>query len=77
MHMKDLTDFKTRKPSRGGRRHHAGAANLRSFIANHYQGFVDLEYEVHPDDPMPGVQQFFRLHARNAGGHAGLMLTRG
>jgi len=20
-----------------------------------YQGFVDLEYEIHPDDPMPGV----------------------
>jgi hypothetical protein len=19
------------------------------------QGFVDLEYEIHPDDPMPGV----------------------
>jgi hypothetical protein len=20
-----------------------------------YKGFVDLEYEVHPDDPMPGA----------------------
>jgi sugar phosphate isomerase/epimerase len=20
-----------------------------------YKGFVDLEYEIHPDDPMPGV----------------------
>jgi sugar phosphate isomerase/epimerase len=24
-----------------------------------YKGFVDLEYEVHPDDPMPGVISSF------------------
>jgi sugar phosphate isomerase/epimerase len=26
-----------------------------ALIAVRYKGFVDLEYEVHPDDPMPGV----------------------
>jgi hypothetical protein len=24
-----------------------------------YKGFVDLEYEIHPDDPMPGVISSF------------------
>jgi sugar phosphate isomerase/epimerase len=27
--------------------------------AVNYDGFVDLEYEVHPDDPMPGVTSSF------------------
>lgn len=26
-----------------------------ALIANKYKGFVDLEYEIHGDDPMPGV----------------------
>jgi sugar phosphate isomerase/epimerase len=26
-----------------------------ALIATRYKGFVDLEYEIHPDDPMPGV----------------------
>jgi len=25
------------------------------FVATKYTGFVDLEYEIYPDDPMPGV----------------------
>jgi sugar phosphate isomerase/epimerase len=28
---------------------------FEALIAMKYQGFVDLEYEIHPDDPMPGV----------------------
>jgi sugar phosphate isomerase/epimerase len=24
-----------------------------------YEGFVDLEYEIHADDPMPGVIESF------------------
>ncbi len=28
---------------------------FEALAAMKYQGFVDLEYEVHPDDPMPGV----------------------
>jgi sugar phosphate isomerase/epimerase len=30
-----------------------------ALIETHYQGFVDLEYEVHGDDPMPGVTTSF------------------
>jgi sugar phosphate isomerase/epimerase len=28
---------------------------FEALIAIRYKGFVDLEYEIHPDDPMPGV----------------------
>lgn len=56
VHMKDLTDFRSKEsqvavgeglmPVRG---------IFESLIAIKYAGFVDLEYEVHADDPMPGV----------------------
>jgi sugar phosphate isomerase/epimerase len=56
VHMKDLTDFRNKEsqvavgeglmPVRG---------IFESLIAVKYAGFVDLEYEVHADDPMPGV----------------------
>jgi sugar phosphate isomerase/epimerase len=32
---------------------------FEALIAIRYQGFVDLEYEVYPDDPMPGVIDSF------------------
>ncbi len=32
---------------------------FEALIATKYKGFVDLEYEVHPDDPMPGVISSF------------------
>jgi sugar phosphate isomerase/epimerase len=60
IHMKDLADFKNKdsQVSMGG-----GIVPVRkifeALIAIHYQGFVDLEYEVHPDDPMPGVSNSF------------------
>jgi sugar phosphate isomerase/epimerase len=60
MHMKDLTDFHSKEsqvavgdgkmPVRG---------IFEALIATGYQGFVDLEYEVHADDPMPGVTSSF------------------
>ena len=28
---------------------------FEALIATKYKGFVDLECEIHPDDPMPGV----------------------
>ena len=30
-----------------------------ALAATKYKGFVDLEYEIHGDDPMPGVQESF------------------
>jgi sugar phosphate isomerase/epimerase len=32
---------------------------FEALIAAKYQGFVDLEYEIYPDDPMPGVISSF------------------
>jgi sugar phosphate isomerase/epimerase len=56
IHMKDLTDFTSKEsqvavgdgimPVKG---------IFEALIATGYKGFVDLEYEVHGDDPMPGV----------------------
>jgi sugar phosphate isomerase/epimerase len=56
MHTKDLTDF-TAKESQVAVGD--GLMPMRrifeTLIAMKYKGFVDLEYEVHADDPMPGV----------------------
>jgi sugar phosphate isomerase/epimerase len=60
MHMKDLTSF-TSKESQvavgDGLMPVPGIFEALSKI--HYPGFVDLEYEVHADDPMPGVTSSF------------------
>jgi sugar phosphate isomerase/epimerase len=60
MHMKDLTDFSSKDsqvavgegimPVRG---------IFDALIKIGYQGYVDLEYEIHGDDPMPGVIESF------------------
>ncbi|MGB7191514.1 MAG: sugar phosphate isomerase/epimerase [Acidobacteriaceae bacterium] len=60
MHMKDLTDFhdKASQVAVGD-----GLMPVReifkALIAIRYPGFVDLEYEVHGDDPMPGVTKSY------------------
>lgn len=56
VHMKDLASFQSKEsqvavgeglmPVRG---------IFEALVAVKYAGFVDLEYEVHADDPMPGV----------------------
>jgi sugar phosphate isomerase/epimerase len=60
VHMKDLTNFQSKEsqvavgdgimPVRG---------IFEALIKTKYKGFVDLEYEVHADDPMPGVISSF------------------
>jgi hypothetical protein len=32
---------------------------FEALISMRYKGFVDLEYEIHADDPMPGVISSF------------------
>jgi sugar phosphate isomerase/epimerase len=60
MHAKDLTSFTSKESqvSVGD-----GIMPIReifeSLIAIKYQGFVDLEYEVHGDDPLPGAMASF------------------
>ncbi len=60
MHMKDLTDFHDK-----GSQVAVGEGKLpireifAALVAIKYQGWVDLEYEVHADDPIPGVTESF------------------
>jgi hypothetical protein len=60
MHMKDLTDFhdKASQVAVGD-----GRMPIREIFAAlieiRYPGYVDLEYEVHEDDPMPGVTKSY------------------
>ncbi len=70
VHMKDLTNFhdKESQVAVGD-----GIMPVRrifeALIATRYQGFVDLEYEIHPDDPMPGVISSFGYMRGVVGGH--------
>ncbi len=60
IHMKDLTDFNKKEsqvavgdgimPVKG---------IFDALIATQYKGFVNLEYEINGDDPMPGVIESF------------------
>jgi sugar phosphate isomerase/epimerase len=56
IHMKDLTNFESKESQVAVG---DGVVPVRkmfeALIATKYQGFVDLEYEIHPEDPMPGV----------------------
>ena len=60
MHVKDLTSFKSKESQVP-----VGEGILpfreifQALIEINYQGFVDLEYEIHADDPMPGVIESF------------------
>jgi sugar phosphate isomerase/epimerase len=60
VHMKDLTNFKSKESQVAVG---DGVMPVRkmfgALIATRYKGFVDLEYEIHPDDPMPGVISSF------------------
>jgi len=60
MHMKDLTDFKSKESQVAvGQGIMPVREIFEALIATKYKGFVDLEYEVHGDDPMPGVIESF------------------
>ena len=56
VHMKDLTNFQSKESQVAvGDGIMPVRRIFEALIAVKYKGFVDLEYEVHPDDPMPGV----------------------
>jgi sugar phosphate isomerase/epimerase len=56
MHMKDLTNFQSKESQVAvGDGIMPVRKMFEALIATKYQGFVDLEYEIRPDDPMPGV----------------------
>jgi sugar phosphate isomerase/epimerase len=56
VHVKDLTSFQSKEsqvPVGDGIM--PVRKMFEALIAINYKGFVDLEYEIHSDDPMPGV----------------------
>jgi sugar phosphate isomerase/epimerase len=56
MHIKDLTDFNEKDSQVAvGEGKMPIREIFQTLVAMKYEGFVDLEYEVHGDDPMPGV----------------------
>jgi len=60
IHMKDLTNFENKESQVAvGDGLMPVRKMFEALIAIKYKGFVDLEYEIHPDDPMPGVISSF------------------
>jgi sugar phosphate isomerase/epimerase len=56
VHMKDLTDFHDKQSQVAvGEGMMPVRKMFEVLVVTGYKGFVDLEYEIHPDDPMPGV----------------------
>lgn len=60
IHMKDLADPQSKESQVAvGEGMMPVPKIFEALAAINYQGFIDLEYEVHPDDPMPGVISSF------------------
>jgi sugar phosphate isomerase/epimerase len=60
IHMKDLANFHDKESQVAvGEGIMPVRKIFEALTAMKYQGFVDLEYEIHPDDPMPGVTTSF------------------
>src|SRR5205823_14593689 len=56
IHMKDLTSAESKESQVAvGEGVMPVRKMFEALIETKYKGFVDLEYEIHPDDPMPGV----------------------
>jgi sugar phosphate isomerase/epimerase len=56
LHMKDLSNFQSKESQVAvGEGLMPVRKIFEALIATKYPGFVDLEYEIHPDDPLPGV----------------------
>ncbi len=60
VHMKDLKSFQNEKSQVAvGDGIMPVPGIFEALVKTKYKGFVDLEYEIHPDDPMPGVISSF------------------
>ncbi len=60
VHVKDLTSFSSKESQVPvGEGILPFREMFEALIKINYKGFVDLEYEIHPDDPMPGVIESF------------------
>src|SRR6202042_1283648 len=60
LHMKDLANFHDKESQVAvGEGMMPVRKMFEALVSINYKGFVDLEYEIHPDDPMPGVISSF------------------
>jgi sugar phosphate isomerase/epimerase len=60
MHMKDLADMSVKESQVAvGDGKMPVRAIFEELLAIQYKGFVDLEYEIHEDDPLPGMIKSF------------------
>jgi sugar phosphate isomerase/epimerase len=60
MHIKDLANFTSRESQVAvGEGIMPIREIFKALVDIQYKGFVDLEYEIHADDPMPGVIESF------------------
>jgi sugar phosphate isomerase/epimerase len=60
MHIKDLADFQSKESQLAvGEGKMPVREIFETLTTTGYKGFVDLEYEIHGDDPMPGVIESF------------------
>ncbi len=60
VHMKDLANFQSKDSQVAvGEGIMPVRKIFEALLAMRYGGFVDLEYEIHADDPMPGVTSSF------------------
>src|SRR6202140_1072550 len=60
IHMKDLTNFQSKESQVAVGEGILPVHNMfEALVEAKYKGFVDLEYEIHPDDPMQGVISSF------------------
>jgi sugar phosphate isomerase/epimerase len=56
MHVKDLTSFSSKESQVAvGRGIIPFREMFEALIKTHYAGYMDLEYEINGDNPMPGV----------------------
>src|SRR5712675_2978598 len=69
IHMKDLTNFQDKESQVAVGEGKMPVPKIFQALAEiGYKGFVDLEYEIHPNDPMPGViASFAYMHGVLAG----------
>lgn len=72
IHMKDLTNFDDKESQVAvGDGKMPVRKIFEALTSINYRGFVDLEYEVHPQDPMPGVAASFAyMRAVVSGGNS-------
>lgn len=60
MHMKDLADMSDRDSQVAvGEGKMPVASIFKQLMAMNYQGYVNLEYEIYADNPLPGMKQSF------------------